>query len=528
MFHQTKVLLDQAFSQRISGHWHSAIELYEKAFVRSVETRNAQDLIESVLAIGHCYREMGEVDLAIDQLELAYELSRLQENEGSAARALNGVAIVYALNGSNEKAEEVYHRARESALQANDPLTIGSIYQNLGTLANVRGDLTEALAHYQSSLRYYERTQQERSIALVLNNLGMLQIDLHQLEDASETLDRALEICRRVGDVVTESVVHTNRTELFIALGHLEQARTSCDEAFEISSRTKDNRIKSEALKFYGAIYRETGKPHLAEIHLRQAIGIANKYANPLTEAESWRELALVLRAQQRNRESLEALNRAHGLFTALQAKQDQADVSKRLSQLEHDFLSLVQMWGESIEAKDLYTRGHCQRVADYACQIAQEAGLSAHELVWFRMGAFLHDVGKTEVPESILNKPGKLTEEERETMEQHTIIGDAMLSSIEFPWEVRPMVRSHHERWDGRGYPDGLRGKDIPFTARILRIADVFDALTTTRSYRDPLTPSEALRIMETDDGSFDPELFTLFKKLFPRFCEQVDISEV
>jgi HD-GYP domain-containing protein (c-di-GMP phosphodiesterase class II) len=131
-------------------------------------------------------------------------------------------------------------------------------------------------------------------------------------------------------------------------------------------------------------------------------------------------------------------------------------------------------------------------------------------------MGAFLHDLGKTAVPEEILNKPGKLTAEERRIIENHTVAGDDILSTIEFPWDIRPMVRSHHERWDGQGYPDGLAGQNIPFTARILRIADVYDALTTTRSYRRPLTPLEAFQIMEDDRGSFDPDLWAIFRDMF------------
>jgi HD-GYP domain-containing protein (c-di-GMP phosphodiesterase class II) len=137
--------------------------------------------------------------------------------------------------------------------------------------------------------------------------------------------------------------------------------------------------------------------------------------------------------------------------------------------------------------------------------------------MVWFRMGAFLHDLGKTEVAEEILNKPGRLTDEERAAMERHPVIGDEMLAPVEFPWDIRPMVRSHHERWDGRGYPDGLVGDAIPVSARILRIADVFDALTTARSYRRRLPPEEALALMEEDEGSFDPEIFAIFKRVFP-----------
>ena len=266
-------------------------------------------------------------------------------------------------------------------------------------------------------------------------------------------------------------------------------------------------------------IYRESGKLHLAEIHLQRAIGIASP-AYPLLEAQAQREMARVLRLQGRNRQALEALNRSHALFTSLQARPDLADIDQRVAELEVDFLSLVRFWGESIEAKDRYTLGHCARVADYACRIAERAGLTERDLVWFRMGAFLHDVGKTEVPEEILNKPGRLTDEERAIMERHTVIGDEMLAPVEFPWDIRPMVRSHHERWDGSGYPDGLAGEEIPRSARIMRIADVFDALTTARSYRRPLTPEEALAIMQDDAGSFDPELFGIFLDLYPEFA--------
>jgi putative nucleotidyltransferase with HDIG domain len=238
-----------------------------------------------------------------------------------------------------------------------------------------------------------------------------------------------------------------------------------------------------------------------------------------LQEAEAQRELALVLRAMGRNREALAALNRAHNLFSMLQATQDQSDTNERLAHLENDFLSLVGYWGESIDEIDRYTRGHCQRVAAYACLMAEQIGVPQHEIVWFRMGALLHDVGKTALPEEILNKPGRLLPEERIIMERHTLLGEELLSQIEFPWDIRPMVRSHHERWDGDGYPDGLAGLDIPVSARILHIADVFDALTTNRSYRARMTADEARDLMRRDSTSFDPDHFALFEALFPTF---------
>jgi putative nucleotidyltransferase with HDIG domain len=142
--------------------------------------------------------------------------------------------------------------------------------------------------------------------------------------------------------------------------------------------------------------------------------------------------------------------------------------------------------------------------------------GLAGRDLVWFRMGAFLHDVGKIETPAEVLNKPGKLTPEEWAVMQAHTVEGDQIVAELNFPWDIRPIVRSHHERWDGSGYPDGLRGEEIPLSARVLCVADVYDALTTTRSYRPALPPREALRIMEQDAGRLlDAQLFSTFRKL-------------
>ena len=513
-------LLDQAAAQQRKGAWDDTILTPRTAYRESLATRNVADLLETVVRLGHLYRLASKRDLAADMLELARTLGELHHAPAITGRALNGLAALAQYQGDIPEAERLYREANALGHAAGSDQLIGDTEQNLGMLANTRGNLDEALMRYKGALEPLSRASSMGSLASALNNLGMLHVDLGRLEEADDYFQRALVICEQSGEIVSAGVVHVNRAELFLARGQLDKAREACDEGFEIFSRLNYAGRKAEALKFYGVIYRESGKLHLAEIHLRQAIEIAAT-EDPLLEAEAQREMARVRRAQGHNREALEALNRSHALFTHLQAQAEQAEIDKRITELEGDFLSLVRFWGESIEAKDRYTSGHCARVADYACRIAERAGkLTEREMVWFRMGAFLHDVGKTEVPEEILNKPGRLTDEERALMERHTVIGDEMLAPVEFPWDIRPMVRSHHERWDGRGYPDGLTAENIPYSARILRIADVFDALTTARSYRRPLSPDEAMDIMVDDAGSFDPELFCLFRELFPELA--------
>jgi putative nucleotidyltransferase with HDIG domain len=508
-------LLQHAVKLRLSGCFKESIDVYEYCFSACRASADPAGVLEALLGLGHANRECGQSELAIEYYELTERVGQLLRNSSMRSRALNGLGIVYQLCGEIDQAESYYTSANSHAKSSGDLRGVANTELNLGTVRSIRGDLRGASCHYESALRNFEASHDQRGMVRTLNNLGMLYVDNGQVNAAQYYLDRALHISRSIGDLASECAVHANRAELFIAKNDPNRARISCDLAFSLADHLGDYRAKAEALKFYGIIYRELHMIHLAEIHLRRAIEFALKYNSALTEAESQRELALVYRKQNKNREALRALNRSYELFMALRAERDQIDVAKRVADLEHDFLSLVQMWGESLEARDRYTRGHCQRVAEYACRLALRVGFPESDIVWFRMGAFLHDVGKTEIPEEILSKNAALTHDERHIMERHPLIGDAILAPLAFPWDIRPMVRSHHERWDGRGYPDGLKGKDIPKTARILRLADIFDALTTARSYRQPLTASEALLTMQNDEGSFDPELFFEFKQM-------------
>ncbi len=516
----TQTLFDQAAASERAGQWQAAVGSYEQAYRLAVRARDLDALLDTVVRIGHCHRKSGEIEGALEQFELAIQLGTRSGHHEVVGRAYNGMGLIAQEGGRLSESETWYQNALTFATRADAVSLAGHVQQNLGIVANIRGELGEALHRYTLGLELSERAGNEIAVGSVLNNLGMLHVDLGELDAAESFFDRAYDITRQTNDIRLQGIISVNRAEFYLARGDLVRARESCDAGFEILSQLGDELSQAVALKFYGIIYRRSGKPHLATIHLQRAIEIASS-RDPLLEAESQRELALVLREQGRNRDALAALNRSHALFTALQAQADTAEIQGRIDALEADFLMLVQQWGESIEAKDHYTVGHCLRVADYACLLAERVGIEPHEMVWFRMGAFLHDLGKIEVPEEVLNKPGRLTDDERAQMERHPVIGEAMLGSVDFPWDIRPMVRSHHERWDGGGYPDGLMAENIPYSARILRVADVFDALTSARSYRRPLTPQEAMAIMVDDGGSFDPEIFAVFQELFPRFSE-------
>jgi putative two-component system response regulator len=173
-----------------------------------------------------------------------------------------------------------------------------------------------------------------------------------------------------------------------------------------------------------------------------------------------------------------------------------------------------------SIEAKDPYTEGHCDRLSKYSVAVAEKLALPEELRVALRRGGLVHDIGKLAVPESILLKPGPLTAEERKVMEQHTIIGERICGPLRSFRNVLPIIRHHHEKQDGSGYPDGLKGDQVPLTARILQVTDVYDALTTDRPYRKALSREQAFKIImdEVKRGWWDASVVNEFEAIVYR----------
>ena len=187
--------------------------------------------------------------------------------------------------------------------------------------------------------------------------------------------------------------------------------------------------------------------------------------------------------------------------------------------------LRTIEALSLAIEAKDHNTHAHLRRVQTYALQIGKDLGLSSSELDAIRAAAMLHDIGKLAVPEQILSKPGRLTPEEFEKMKIHPVVGAEILDRVHFPYPVVPIVRSHHEKWDGSGYPDGLAGDAIPVGARILSAVDCFDALTSERPYRRAISPQEAMQFLKAESGrSYDPRVVDLLEQRYVALEEAVN----
>jgi HD-GYP domain-containing protein (c-di-GMP phosphodiesterase class II) len=188
--------------------------------------------------------------------------------------------------------------------------------------------------------------------------------------------------------------------------------------------------------------------------------------------------------------------------------KTDELDLKNKtlehaLTELEGNLESMVTSLVRAVEAKDPYTAGHSQRVSEFAQAIGADLGLSPYELKILEIGMLIHDVGKIGVPDHILTKPGPLTPEEFLAVKAHPVVGAEIIARIPFFSPCLPVVRWHHEKLDGSGYPDGISGESVPFLARIAAVADIFDAMTSRRSYRRAIPVAEAMRIIEADAGA-------------------------
>jgi len=487
--------LREAVAHERAGRVGEAVTTYERAVRESEAFGEATVLSEALRRLSVLRNRLRQGDAPRALCERAFEVAETAGELSLAAEALNSLGAFDLEAGRLDEARARF--ALALVLGRAEPRVCGHAEQNLGIVANIQGDFGAALAHYGRSLAAFDRAGDERGRMIAYHNLGMVSADRGLWDAADQYFLLCLAAAERLDDEHARGHALMNRSEVLIARQRYDEARAGVQEALRIFDRTGAVRSKADAYKTLGVIHRDAGRPVLAEERLRQAMELAAECEYVLAEAESSRELAQLFREQGRNVDALRLLNASHRLFQRLDARADLVDVGAKTAALEGAYLAIVRDWGRSIETADSYTHGHCERVAEYAVAIARALGLGDEEVTTIQIGAYLHDLGKVKVPDEIINKPGRLTPEEFEVMKLHPVYGVEMLAGIDFPWDILPMIRWHHEKYDGSGYPDRLRGDEIPLSAQILCAADVFDALTSTRSYRTAMTAAQAMELM-------------------------------
>jgi putative nucleotidyltransferase with HDIG domain len=504
------VMLRHGKAHDRAGHIDDALEAYQQAIRLAENTREAAVGVEALRRLAVLHHRRASPDLARELCGQSYTKALELGDSVLAGEALNALAGFDVEEGEIVAARRTYLDAL--ALAEKSEALRGRIEQNLGVLAKVQGDYAGASDHYRRSLAAFQGAGDERGCAFAYHNVGMIASQRGELDDAERSFAASAEIAVSVGDVHLQGLCELNRAEVLHARQQYAQAMRRAESALTIFEQLGARMDKSEAYKVIGMVFRETGRPALAEERIRSAMTLAVETGWVLGQAEASRELARLYQTSGRNQEALTLLNAAHGFFSRLDARVDLVDIARKMTELEGAFLAVVRDWGQSIESADEYTFGHCERVAQYAVAVARALGLNDMQQTTLRLGAYLHDVGKVRVPHEVLNKPSRLTDDEFEIMKLHPVYGVEVLEGVEFPWDIKPIIRWHHEKIDGTGYPDRLRGDELPLGPQVIGLVDVFDALTTTRSYRGAMSREMALAELERCRGCWQPEVFAAF----------------
>ncbi|MGH7612527.1 MAG: HD domain-containing phosphohydrolase, partial [Gemmatimonadales bacterium] len=505
-------LLHEARDGERAGCIPEAVELYEAAIVAAERGGEQTVLAEALRRLAVVRHHRNESDSARALCARSHDVALQIGNDLLAAEALNTLGVLDLNLGALEDARKTFLRALAMGGQGGGRELGARVEQNLGIVANIQGDLDEALMRYGRSLEAYQSARDEHGCAIAYHNLGMISADRRLFDEADQYFHKSYAIAERAGDLYLQGLCLVNHAEVDIARQHYDEARRKAEAALAVFDQLGTRSAKAEAYRVVGMIYRETGRAALAESRLRSAIDLAVGAGSVLSEAESTRELALLYQTMGRNQEALTLLNAAHRLFRRLDARVDLVHVGGKVAELEGAYFAVVREWGQSIESSDSYTFGHCERVARHAEIVARALHLDDHARTTVRLGAYLHDVGKVRVPHEILNKAGPLTREEFEVVQRHPVWGIELLANVEFPWDIKPIIRWHHEKYDGSGYPDRLVGDEIPLSAQIVGIVDVYDALTTDRPYRPGLSIEAALAEITKCRRWWAERVFTAF----------------
>jgi len=405
--------------------------------------------------------------------------------------ALNTLASFQLEAGEIGAARETYARALTFA--DTSPGLRAKVEQNLGVAANIQGDHVAALSHYSCAFDWFVAAGEDQGAAEAAHNLGCMARERGRFEEAARSFEVCREIALRVGDARLLGLCSLNRAELHVSRADFKAAREEAESALRTFEELDATMDKSAACRVLGMVFRETGRPVLAEARLRAAARLAEGAEWVQGRAEAYRELGALHRHLGRNEEAVALLAHALRIFGFLDARLDVQDIAVTMGTYEGIVL-------------------HCERVAELSVAVAEALGMGPDALHGIRLGAYLHDVGKVKVPVELLGKPGPLSPDERAIMEQHTLLGEAMLAEAPLPDTVRSIVRWHHEKYDGSGYPDGLAGDRIPIEAQIICLADVFDALTTPRPYRSTVSVPAAREEMQRCRHWWRPDVYHAF----------------
>lgn len=527
------------------------LELIKAAQQYADAARLAHDDAQEAAALGTLAttaQRGGQFSVAIEAQQREAELRARQGDREGQAYCLSNIGMLWSNLGAHADALAALYQAQQLCEQYAEIADDGTFSVNIGHIYLNMGHPAQALSFLEPGL---DKARLAGALETELGALGMIGLaykDLLDHHQATETLSHAIDLAREKNLIHHLIDLQDNLGQVFLAQGEQLKAGAMFQKSLYWAVEVQDLQGKVNALLSLGRLEFRRSDEGRARQHLQEALDIASAHdmqasrlsilealftgleslelraeAYPYLRAFRNLERQLFTEESERNTLSLtarfeaERARRETEMYRQLNESaqharlQAEETVRIRTSELEAVQIEIVTRLGMAAEYRDDKTGQHTRRVGELSAHLAQALGLPPEEVDLIRWAARLHDIGKIGVGDDILLKPGRYTPEEFERMKLHTVIGAKVLegSTSKLLRMAEEIALTHHERWDGKGYPQGLRGQAIPITGRIVAVADVFDALTTDRPYKEAWTVSDALTEMQRQSGTqFDPDL--------------------
>ncbi|GGL97294.1 tetratricopeptide repeat protein [Deinococcus aerophilus] len=504
----------QGMALFLQGQYREASAvILEEAGVRE-ELRDHAGYAKCLNNLGLIHIELGDLHQALEHLARCFEyITHCPEPLHSLESAcLINIGNIHQIRHEYAQAAGAFEQGMAAAQRAGHTANEIAGLTGMGLVARDRGEHREALQLLLQALRLAQTSGRRYNEAEILDNLGQVYVGLGQRTLALETFGQALSLSRELGALPSEQNTLVHLARLQAEDGQLEQAAAHFERALTCARQSGSDRAALEIHEHLGEVLQRLGHFEQAARQFREALNL-ERSLHDQDRHDAFQNLTAQLEVERAKHqaETYRLMNQ-----TSQQARSEaEQQVQKRTADLEQAQREIITRLGLVGEYRDDKTGSHTQRVSQLAAALAQAIGLPPAEVELIRLAARLHDIGKIGVPDVILLKTGKLTAEEFTIMKHHTTIGARVLEGgqSDLTRMAEEIALTHHERWDGSGYPQGLQGDRIPLTGRIVAIVDVWDALTTERSYKAAWSREEAWREMAAQSGRhFDPYLIEVF----------------
>ena len=521
--------------------------------------------VEGLLLSAQFAYVSGQPFSGLEHASLAVECARRMNDAASLRKALTFHGILLADTGNIATAVECYAEALEIAERLHEVQVEAPVWLNLGTALSYAGQLSEAVACFE---RVVDLADHDPALAgrkpLALANIANICLYLQDYAKGLRSIKAAIESAgepKSATERMNRAIAECSYTRLLLEVDNFERAKERCELAKRYAHESKSERAELQAALAEGVCEVHAGLNDVGLSRLSQALDRARVLKSELRyallamvkaqEVAGKPDVALVyLRELMMHTKKTQQENalRHHRLHLENLARQQQASeevvmerheqslrgkLAEQVAQQElmRSRIEMLERLAVTAELRDDSTGEHSYRVGRLSSLLGQEYGCDEQTCFMLDLAARLHDIGKIGIPDGILLKPDRLTEAEREIMKTHTTVGAELLAQSEMPHMqmAEDIARFHHEWWDGSGYPNGIGGAAIPMAARITALADVFDALTHRRPYKEPWPVARALdEIAYLKGHQFDPELTDLFLALVRRLQREVgDLDE-